>query len=98
MKYPDQPGFVFDSATSEAAAVSMRVSAPALREAIATFIKARGQKGATCDECETALGLRHQTASARIRELKLAGRLDQIGKRETRSGRDADVHVTTRAP
>lgn len=55
--------------------------------------------GATCDEIETALGMSHQTASARCRDLKrnefAVTRIDQsTGKtvrRPTRTGRLAEV-------
>lgn len=56
------------------------------------FVEVRERGGATCDEIEVALGLRHQTASARIRELVEAGKLvDSDERRPTRSGRDAVV-------
>lgn len=48
--------------------------------------------GATCDECEVALGLSHQTASARIRDLAKVGELIDSGEiRKTRSGRSAII-------
>ena len=50
-------------------------------------------KRATCDEAEVALNLRHQTASARITELRAAGKLRPEGTRPTRSGRQADVLI-----
>jgi predicted transcriptional regulator len=43
-------------------------------------------RGATCDEVEIALGLAHQTCSARISELKRDGLLDPVAKRPTRTG------------
>jgi predicted ArsR family transcriptional regulator len=49
---------------------------------------------ATCDECEEYLGMRHQTASARIVELRAKGLITPTGeKRKTRSGRNAVVYV-----
>jgi hypothetical protein len=50
-------------------------------------MKSKG--GATCDEIELMTGMRHQTASARIRELYLKDRIKTVGKRQTRSGRMA---------
>lgn len=48
--------------------------------------------GATCDECETALGMSHQATSARLCELSKAGRVCDLGERRpTRSGRKAVV-------
>jgi len=47
--------------------------------------------GLTCDEVEELLHIKHQTASARIRELALTKRIEPIGGRPTRSGRKAVV-------
>ncbi len=45
----------------------------------------------TCDECEAALGLTHQTCSARINELVARGVIVANGSRKTRSGRLARI-------
>lgn len=51
------------------------------------------EDGATCDEVEVVLGLRHQTASARIRDLVIAKRIFDTGRRRlTRSGRKARIY------
>jgi hypothetical protein len=50
--------------------------------------------GATCDEVEVALGLSHQTASARISELKKNKALMKQGTRPTRTGSGAGVYFT----
>jgi Fic family protein len=89
--YPAAPGYMKQSETSRQAAKEITLAAGTLRRLIYTFIKE--QNGATCDEAEVALNLRHQTASARITELRLAGKLRPIGTRATRSGRQADVLV-----
>jgi hypothetical protein len=48
--------------------------------------------GLTDDELEQATGWRHQTVSARRRELVLLGKVKDSGKRRpTRSGRSATV-------
>lgn len=49
--------------------------------------------GLTCDEIEQCLNLSHQTASARITELKQKGYIVQSGIRPTRTGRSAAVYV-----
>ena len=50
-------------------------------------------KGRTCEECEVDLGMRHQTASARIRELVVAGLLeDTKARRQNVTGRTARVY------
>ncbi len=57
-------------------------------------IEAAGPRGMTCDECEIKLSMRHQTASARIRELKDCHAVADSGKRRTTlSGRQAAVMV-----
>ncbi len=49
--------------------------------------------GATCDAAEQALDLKHQTCSARVRELAKAGWLVDTGRRApTSSGRPARVY------
>jgi hypothetical protein len=63
-----------------------------VRERVYAFVKAQGACGATCDEVEAALGLSHQSASARLRELALKDRVvDSCGRRLTRLGRKAIV-------
>lgn len=48
--------------------------------------------GATCEEVETATGLKHQTAAAQIRHLTEAGLVRaSAGRRPTQSGRSAIV-------
>ena len=55
-------------------------------------IKLCGLHGMTCDELELKLGMRHQTASARVSELKRIGSIFDSGQRRaTRSGRKAAV-------
>jgi hypothetical protein len=52
------------------------------------------RSGATCDEVEASLGLSHQTASARVWELRRMGRIiDSNARRKTRSGRRAIVWI-----
>lgn len=94
--YPDEPGYS-DPDSSRRAAEEIAVEAPALREKIWRHIAALGDAGATCDEVEVTLNMRHQTASARIRELVLAGRLiDNNERRRTRSKRWANVYVVVK--
>ncbi|MCA1379516.1 MarR family transcriptional regulator [Bradyrhizobium sp. BRP05] len=94
--YPDTPGFVRYSDTSMAAADSMLTDAPTLRDNILAFIRREGD--ATCDEVEVRCNLTHQTASARIRELVLQGKLVDTGdRRKTRSGRKARVYEAAEA-
>lgn len=53
--------------------------------------------GMTCDEVEQTLSMRHQTASARIRDLVLANMVYDTGlRRKTSSGRAARVYMGLR--
>jgi len=83
------------SETSRAAADSMVPKAGTLRALVFDFIRHRVD-GATDDEIERGLELRHQTASARRRELVISGHVRDSGfKRNTSSGRKAVVWVAT---
>ena len=96
-RYPNEPGYVPGSDTSMAASISMSPHAKSLRLQVLTYIF--NQRNATCDEVEVALRLRHQTASARIRELVIFGMLvDSGARRPTRSGRQARVYVYKAKP
>lgn len=65
-----------------------------LRRLVVAYVRTCGEAGATCDEVEEALGLAHQTASARITEAKALGELRRTDdRRPTRSGRNAAVLV-----
>jgi hypothetical protein len=70
-------------------------SAGELRRRVSDYIRSRGALGATCDEIEMALGISHQTASARCSELKKLGQIREIGKRKTRTGRNAATLAST---
>ncbi len=84
------PPAVRDSTTSVAAGESMVGPAAFVRGRVLDHVRYFG--GATCDQCEVDLGLRHQTASARIRELVQMGLIRDSGvTRKTRSGRAAVV-------
>jgi hypothetical protein len=92
--YPDVPGHVAGSDTSKSAAASVTGSAGALRGTVLHKIKDAGPSGLTCDEIEAILGGRHQTISARVRELVMFGKIrDSQVRRATRSGRSARVYL-----
>ena len=92
------PPFASGSDTSEAAALSVKESAPSIRGKVLVKIVTAGEFGKTCDEIESIMDLRHQTASARIRELVLQGLIKDSGRRRTtRSGRGAAVYVSRHA-
>ena len=86
--------FVAGSDTSREAAESIQPAASSMRFRVLMYIKATGRTGSTDDEIEEALNMRHQTASARRRELVLSGHVeDSTRRRKTRSGRNATVWV-----
>jgi len=97
--YGGKPPFEKDSDTSESAADSVTNSALNLREQVYHEIKDAGRVGKTCWEIEQELELQHQTASARIRELVLKGRvMDSHHRRKTGSDRMATVWVVANMP
>lgn len=78
--------------TSDEAYASVIDEASRLRAEVHRAIRDAGDQGATCDEVEVRLAMRHQTASARVRELALRDRVVDSGtRRRTRSGRTAIV-------
>lgn len=93
------PGLARTSAppTSRSAAVAIAPVSGALRMRVLQYVAERAD-GATCDEIEEALSMRHQTAAARLRELETGGHVYTSGKRPTRSGRQANIyHAMTSA-
>lgn len=76
--------------TSAEALKSMKQVIPSKRMSVRDYIRSRSD-GATCDEVEVALGMSHQTASARINELYRMCAIDPSGLRKTRSGRNATI-------
>lgn len=63
------------------------------RERCWRFIHSQGEYGATADEVNIALGIAHG-CTIRVTELYRLGRVDRLeGKRRTRTGRKANVHV-----
>jgi len=94
--YGGRAPFVKGSDTSEAAADSIHEHLGKLQAGVYQEIYRRGTWGRTCDEVEDRLHMRHQTASARIKELKDKGLIFDTGERRlTRSGSPAAVYVAT---
>jgi len=81
---------------AESAAAFKSLSGAELRGKVMAYISSRGKEGATCDEIEQALGISHQSASARCTELKANGDVHTLTTRKTRSGRAAAVLVDAR--
>lgn len=86
---------VKESDTSREAAVDVTPKAPAIRQQVWSLIAARGPIGATDDEIEVHLNMRHETVSARRRELAIQRFVVDSGRRRnTRRGKAATVWVT----
>ena len=65
-----------------------------IMKAVALWVRQRGALGATVDEVEHEMPLRHQTAGPRVSDLHRVGTLVLNGKtRPTRSGKQARVFV-----
>ena len=80
--------------TSVQAALEIEPVVGRLRGEVLECIREAGLQGCTDDELEILLEMRHQTASARRRELALMGLVEDSGRRRrTRSGRKACVWV-----
>ena len=97
MTYPATPGYVRTSRTSCAAAKFAEPSAGTVRAWVLREIRKSGKRGRTCEQIERLCSLRHQSASARIRELVLDGLVEIIGTRENESGVRARVYVAAGA-
>jgi hypothetical protein len=95
-QYGGRPPHVRGSDTSREAADSVGEGARQLRAVVFSRILHSGEVGMTCDQVEEAMNGRHQTISARIRELVNEGRIIDTGERRpTRSGRQARIYIAT---
>lgn len=84
--------YVSSSDTSKAAAHSVRGDLQAMEKKVYSALWDAGMDGMTCDAVEVAIGMSHQSCSARIRGLAKLGRIIDTGRRApTRSGRSAVV-------
>lgn len=81
---------------AESVAAFKSLNGNELRSKVMDHIASCGKAGATCDEIELALGITHQSASARCTELKANGDVHSLTTRRTRSGRSAAVLVDAR--
>lgn len=92
--YGGLPPHVKGSDTSLAAAKSQLPGAANMRNRVLVYIRAARGMGMTCDECEEQMAGRHQSISARVRELVLLKKIRDSGhRRKTRSGRQARIYV-----
>lgn len=83
------------SDTSKAAYDSVKDLLPSIELRIVEHVARVGN--ATCDECEVALGLSHQTCSAAFTKLVDSEQVFVTAmRRKTRSGRSARVYTTVR--
>jgi transcription initiation factor IIE alpha subunit len=79
------------SETSVAAAEAVGSSAATLRGLVLSYIRIRGEEGATDEEIAIALDMNPSTARPRRVELERAGLIKKSGHRPNRSGRLATV-------
>jgi len=93
--------FVRNSETSKEAAAFLEDKLGPMCRVVRSAL-ADSSDGLTCEELETKTGLKHQTASARLKQLQDAGyaewRTDKNGnhrKRQNTSGRNAKVYFFT---
>ena len=94
--HPDLPRAPFQrtSATSKAAADSIRKISPTQRDRVLAYIQAAGNRGATDDEIVTALNMLIQTVTPRRGELRTQGWIiDSRRVRRTRTGRMGAVWI-----
>ena len=92
MPYNNEAPFVAGSETSEEAAKS--VYAGPIRARVSHVLQGRAALGATDEELEKHFDMKHQTISARRRELVLMGKAKDSGtRRKTSSGRWATVWI-----
>ena len=96
--FPDQPvktdiceNFHGGNKLSELANDQIQPHKDSIKDKIVRFVKSRFE-GATCEEIEIALALRHQTASARLTELKKENRVLMSSVRRTSTGSFAAVY------
>lgn len=88
----DRPApYARNSRTSQAAAAAIEPQAGTLRAIVLAFVRGRGAQGATCEELEIGLGIKHQTASARVRELAQAAFIKDSGETRLTTSRRAAV-------
>jgi hypothetical protein len=82
--------------TSAAAHAEIAPRKPSLRRQVLDFIVAKGEHGATLDECCHALGKAPHSLSGRITELQIDESIRDSGKwRATVSGHRATVWIAT---
>ena len=90
----EEPPSQRHSPTSRAAAEAIAPTAGTLRAAVLTYLRQRGDEGATDSECQESLGMNPSTQRPRRIELVEAGLVVDSGRvRKTPSGRKAVVWV-----
>lgn len=93
-QYGGLPPHERESSTSYRAAVSVLATARTVRARVYRMIVDLSDTGATDDELERALGIRHQSVSARRKELVNDGLVIDSGhERKASSGRDVTVWI-----
>ena len=95
MGYPNEPGAVRGSETSEEAAATIASHRGSMNERIIANLNARGPWGATSKEVGAELKMKPQTVSARFAELRHSGGiLRTLAKRTTQGQYRAYVYIS----
>jgi DNA-binding Lrp family transcriptional regulator len=95
MGYPNEPGAVGGSATSEHAAMLIAPSMRAMHQRIIEALTAKSTWGATSKEAGDILKMKPQTVSARFAELRASGQIKRtMSKRTTQGQYKAYVYIS----
>lgn len=95
MGYPNEPGAVRGSETSEEAGRLIKPHAESMHHRILDYVSARSTWGATSKEVGEVLKMKAQTVSARFAELRESGQIKRtMTKRTTQGPYKAFVYIT----
>jgi hypothetical protein len=86
----DTPRSIHPSQTSQDASISILHKQPSLQEKVYEAIRA-AQKGLIDEEIAEVTGLAPNTSRPRRIELQVAGRIESLGTRPTKSGRKSQI-------
>lgn len=88
--YPHTPGFK-EHTTSKMAAEAMKPKAPKLRERVLDWLRLRSS--GTPDQCAAETGINLVTVRARFTELKMMGKIREVGIGKSACGKPAKIYA-----
>lgn len=91
--YSGTPPHVAGCDTSLEAAESVAADVSRMASLVLSLVRRAGEYGVTCAEAEISLSMKHQTASARFRELVLRGLIVDSGRRRRTDGQRTPSRV-----